>query len=129
MHHSVGAVIEKNGKYLLIDRDMEPLGFAGIAGHIDAGESPEETLVRKIREESGLVLKGFKLLYEEEVPWNRCRVGIDAHYWHLYQCQIEGDIQNNPEAAKSIGWYTPSQMKELTMEPVWKYWFGKLGVL
>ncbi len=47
MHFSVGAVIEVGGKYLLIDRDMEPFGFAGIAGHIDEGETPEEALFRK----------------------------------------------------------------------------------
>ena len=76
MHFSVGAVIEINGKYLLIDRDMEPFGFAGLAGHIDEGETPEETLFRKVDEESGLKIKKYVLLFEEEVEWNWCRVGI-----------------------------------------------------
>lgn len=52
MHFSVGAVIEVGGKYVLIDRDMEPFGFAGLAGHIDEGETPEEALFRKVGEES-----------------------------------------------------------------------------
>lgn len=129
MHHTVGAVIAVDGKYLLIDRDMEPFGFAGLAGHIDEDESPEETLVRKVKEESGLALKNFALLYEEEVPWNRCRVGVSSHYWYLYHCEVEGVVQNNAEASKSIGWYTGAEMKKLVMEPVWKYWFEKLGIL
>jgi len=129
MHFSVGAVIESGGKYLLIDRDMEPLGFAGIAGHIDEGETTKETLFRKVSEESRLKIKKYILLFEEEVEWNWCRVGIQSHYWYLYKCEVEGKLQNNPEASKSIGWYSTSEMKKLKWEPVWKYWFEKLGVL
>ncbi len=129
MHFSVGAVIDAGGKYLLIDRDMEPFGFAGIAGHIDEGEIPEETLFRKVSEESRLKIKKHSLLFEEEVGWNWCRVGIQTHYWYVYRCEVEGEIQNNPEASKSIGWYTLDEMKNLMWEPVWKYWFEKLGIL
>lgn len=129
MHFSVGAVIEINGRYLLIDRDMEPLGFAGLAGHIDKEETPEETLFRKVKEESGLKIKKHSLLFEEEVEWNWCRVGVQSHYWYLYKCEVEGEILNNPEASKSIGWYTPGEMAKLKWEPVWRYWFKKIGVL
>lgn len=129
MHFAVGAVIEVDGKYLLIDRDMEPLGFAGIAGHIDEGEEAEETLLRKVEEESGLKVKSHSLLFEEEVEWNWCRVGIQTHYWYLYKCEVEGDVKNNPEASKSIGWYALEEIQKLKWEPVWKYWFEKLGVL
>ena len=129
MHYSVGAIIEVGGKYLLIDRDMEPLGFAGIAGHINENESPEEALIRKVEEESSLKVDKFHLVFEEEVPWNWCRVGVKTHYWYLFRCKVAGDPQNNPLASKTIGWYTPDEMKKLKWEPVWKYWFEKLGVL
>jgi len=46
---------------------MEPFGFAGIAGHVDEGESSEETLVRKVKEESGMEIKRHSPLFEEEV--------------------------------------------------------------
>lgn len=129
MHFTVGAVIERDGKYLLLDRGMEPLGFAGLAGHINEGEEPEEALLHKILDESGLKVKAHYLLFEEEVEWNRCRVGISSHYWYLYRCTVKGKVRNNPEASKSIGWYTPEEMKKLKWEPVWRYWFEKLGVL
>ncbi len=129
MHFAVGAVIEVAGKYLLIDRDMEPFGFAGIAGHIDEGETPEEALFRKVKEESGLKIESYSLLFEEEVEWNWCRVGIQSHYWYMYKCEVEGKAQNNPEASKSIGWHTTEEIRTLKMEPVWKYWFEKLGIL
>lgn len=129
MHFSVGAVIEVDGKYLLIDRDMEPFGFASLAGHIDEGETPEETLFRKVFEESGLKVKRRSLLFEEEVGWNWCRVGIQSHYWYVYMCEVEGEVRNNVEASRSIGWYAPDEIRKLKMEPVWKYWFEKMGVL
>ena len=129
MHFAVEAVIESGGKYLLIDREAEPFGFTGIAGHVNEGENPEETLFRKVKEESGLEVKKHSLLFEEEAEWNWCRAGIQSHYWHLYKCEVEGEARNNPEASKCIGWYAPEEMKKLEWEPVWKYWFEKLGVL
>ena len=39
LHYSVGALIKKDGKYLLIDRVNPPFGLAGLAGHVDIGES------------------------------------------------------------------------------------------
>ena len=72
LHYSVGAVIEKDGKYLLVDRVKPPFGFAGLAGHVDEGESPDATIVREIMEESGLKVVNSKLLFEEEILWNYC---------------------------------------------------------
>jgi ADP-ribose pyrophosphatase YjhB (NUDIX family) len=129
MHHSVGAVIIVDGKYLLIDRDMKPFGFAALAGHIGENETPEVALLRKVKEESGLRVKKYSLLFEEEVPWNLCRVSVSSHYWYVYRCEVEGEVQNNAEAAKLIGWYSVEEMKKLTMEPVWKFWFERSGVL
>lgn len=129
MHFSVGATIKKGEKYLLIDRARVPLGFAGIAGHIDEGETSEAALLREVFDESGLKVKRYSLLFEEEVEWNWCKAGIKSHYWYVYQCEVEGEPQNNLEASKSIGWYTPEQIKKLNLEPVWKYWFEKLGIL
>jgi ADP-ribose pyrophosphatase YjhB (NUDIX family) len=54
MHYSVGALIQKDGKYLLIDREIKPYGYAGPAGHIDEGETKEQALVREVKEETGL---------------------------------------------------------------------------
>lgn len=129
MHFSVGAIIKSGEKYLLIDRERVPLGFAGIASHIDEGETSEEALLREVFEESGLKVISCSLLFEEEVEWNWCKAGVKSHYWYVYQCEVEGEPQNNPEASKSIGWYTPDEIKKLNLEPVWKYWFEKLGML
>ena len=128
MHYSVGALIEKDNKFLLVDRANPPFGFAAIAGHIDEGETSEEALFREVREESDLKVKSCSLLFEEELDWNWCKAGVQSHYWYVYKCEVEGEARNNPET-KSIGWYTLDEIGKLKLEPAWKYWFGKLGVL
>lgn len=128
LHYSVGAVIEREGKYLLIDRVKPPLGFAGVAGHVDNGESPEEALIREVMEESGLKIQSFELLFEEEILWNSCGSG-HAHYWWLYECNTTRDLFWNEKETKSINWYTKEEIKNLTLEPVWEYWFKKLRII
>lgn len=129
MHYSVGAIIEKDGRYLLIDRVKPPFGFAGLAGHIDEGENEITALLREVQEESDLRVVKHSLLYEEELDWNRCSKDIKVHYWYLFECQVDGEISRNFRETHSIGWYSPDEMRELTLEPVWKYWFDKKGIL
>ncbi len=129
LHHSVGAVIERDGKYLLIGRAQLPIGIAGLAGHVDEGEEPYTALVREIREESGLIVRHAKVLFEEELPWNICSRGITTHRWTLYACDVEGEPERNEEETTSIGWYSAEEIKDLPLESVWRYWFERLGVL
>ncbi len=129
LHYSVGAVIERDGKYLLIDRTNPPFGFAGVGGHIDEGENPEEAIKREVEEESGLKVNSFKQIGEEEILWNFCKSGTPAHYWKLYKCDTEGEIKGQAEEMKSISWYTKEEMEKLSLEPVWRYWFEKIGII
>ena len=129
MHYSVGAIIKKDNKYLLIDRTNPPLGFASIAGHIDEAETPEQALLREVQEEGGLVVLSHKLLTEEELDWNLCSRGIKVHYWHVYECEVKGDLHRNEQETKSAGWFTKSEIGRLALEPAWKYWFQKLGII
>lgn len=129
MHYSVGALIKKEEKYLLIDRVQPPFGFAGIAGHIDEGEDSEQALRREVEEESGLKIEELRLLFEEELNWNWCSKGVRIHYWYLYECEVSGEIKENFAETKSIGWYNTEEIKKLKLEPAWEYWFKKLKIV
>jgi len=129
VHYSVGALIKKDEKFLLIDRAIFPFGFAGIAGHVDEGEAPEESIIREIKEESGLTAKECELIFEENLDWNTCSEGITHHYWYLYSCDVSGDVKLNKGEEKSIEWYSKEEIQNLTLEPVWEYWFKKLGII
>jgi len=128
LHFSVGAVIKKDDKYLMIDRVNPPFGFAGLAGHVDEGELPENTIVREVEEESGLKVLKSTLLFEEEILWNYC-IKVPTHRWYLYECEVGGEVRQNTEETKSIGWYTKEELENLELESVWRYWFEKMGVI
>lgn len=129
MHYSVGALIQRDGRYLLIERGVMPFGFAGPAGHIDDGETAEKALLREVKEEVGLKITASELLFEEEVGSNLCSRGVSIHYWSLFKCEVSGELKRNERETKSAGWYSPGEIKKLELEPVWKYWFLKAGVI
>lgn len=138
MHYAVGALIEHNGKYLLIDRVNVPLGFAGLAGHVDKGETPEQALVREVEEEGKLKVERHELIAEklfdyEGLGWGKCVKGVGFHYWYLYRCRVSGEPELDTHEAKSIGWFSVAEIKRLAaekkMEPVWEYWFEKIGLI
>ncbi len=58
--------LEKDGCYLMMHRtkkehDINRDKWIGIGGKLEAGESPEECLLRECREETGLCLTGYAL--------------------------------------------------------------------
>ena len=56
--------IEENEKYLMLhrtkkDNDENHDKWIGVGGHFEKGESPEECLVREVKEETGFTLHSF----------------------------------------------------------------------
>lgn len=57
--------IEKDDKYLMLHRvrkkdDINKDKWIGVGGHFEYGESPEECLLREVKEETGLTLTSFR---------------------------------------------------------------------
>lgn len=57
--------IEKDGCYLMMHRiskenDVNRNKWIGVGGHFETGESPEECLLREVKEETGLTLTSFR---------------------------------------------------------------------
>lgn len=57
--------IENEDSYLMLHRikkvgDMNRDKWLGVGGHFEAGESPEECLLREVKEETGLTLKRWR---------------------------------------------------------------------
>lgn len=58
--------IEKDDKYLMLHRtkkenDINKDKYIGVGGHMEPNESPDECVVREVKEETGLTLKSKKL--------------------------------------------------------------------
>jgi 8-oxo-dGTP pyrophosphatase MutT (NUDIX family) len=57
--------IEQDGKYLMLHRtkkknDINEDKWIGVGGHFEADESPEECMLREVKEETGLTLTSFR---------------------------------------------------------------------
>ena len=58
--------IEKDGKYLMMHRtkkknDPSKDLYMGVGGHFEEGESPEECVLREVKEETGLTLTSYRM--------------------------------------------------------------------
>ncbi|MEQ8800370.1 MAG: NUDIX domain-containing protein [Salinisphaeraceae bacterium] len=92
----VGAVVEREGRIVLARNVAWPAGMFGlITGFLEAGESPEEGVVREVKEELDL---------DGEV---RELIGIYPFYTKnqiliCYHVEAEGVIRHNEELAESL---------------------------
>jgi ADP-ribose pyrophosphatase YjhB (NUDIX family) len=128
VHFSVGAIIKKEEKFLLIERAVPPEGFACPAGHIEMNETPEQALIREIKEETSLVILGCNLLFEETLYNNWCKKGVTNHHWYIFECNTSGLERKNKES-KSIGWFSQKEIKTLNLEPTWQHFFKKMNII
>ncbi len=75
-------------------------GYSLIAGFSEIGETPEETVVREVFEESGLRVKNIK--YYASQPW-----GMASDLLLGYFCELDGSsaITIDAEELSMAGWY------------------------
>jgi len=133
-HFSVGAIIEKDGKILVMERKLPPEGFACVAGHIDEGEMPWEALEREIKEETNLDLVSSKLWLKTKVLQKEdCAAGAKKHLWYVYQVRCEGELKPAKREVKSINYLTRQKIKKLykqkKLEYAWMVILKKLKII
>ena len=134
IHFSVGAIIEKNNKILIIERKLPPPGFAGIAGHIDEKETPEQALLREIKEETNLNINSYKLLFKKSIIQKEdCTFKTKNHKWYVYKCKCVGNLKPAKREVKSIEFMSKARIKKLykqkKLEYAWKIIFKKLKII
>ncbi len=99
--------IEKDGAYLMMHRvnkknDVNQGKWIGVGGHFEAGESPEECLLREVREETGLTLTSWKfrgILSFQSEGWPAeyiCVYTADKFKGELLPC-TEGELSWIPK--------------------------------
>ena len=118
MKNTTLCYIKQNDKYLMLHRtkksdDPNEGKWIGIGGHMEDGESPEECVVREVREETGLVLKEFR--YRALVTFTSDL--YETEYMHLFTADIfEGAITDNCEEGE-LEWIESDKVMEL---PMWE---------
>ena len=118
--------IEKDNKYLMLHRikkenDLNKNKWIGVGGKFEENETPDECVVREVKEETGLTLKDYTLrgvitfLSDE---W-------EGEYMYLYTAtDFEGDIIECNEG--KLEWVAKDKILDL---PTWegdKYFLKEL---
>ena len=109
--------IEQDEKYLMLHRvkkenDINKDKWIGVGGHFEPGESPEECLLREVKEEMGLTLTSWKF---------RGIVSFISDKWDTeYMCLFtadgfEGEMTSCNEG--TLEWVEKTQVTKL---PIWE---------
>lgn len=107
--------IEKEDRYLMLHRtkkenDINKDKWIGIGGHFEENESPEDCLLREVKEETGLTLTSFRF---------RGIVTFMTDTWQTeYMCLYtadgyEGEIKECDEGV--LEWVEKSRLKDINL--------------
>ena len=106
MDETVLAYIEVEGLYLMLYRnkkknDMNEGKWMGVGGHLEPGETPEQALIREVKEETNLDVTSFryvaKLLFVNDDYQEIMHLyKVDGVEGELKECN-EGDLRYIPK--------------------------------
>jgi ADP-ribose pyrophosphatase YjhB (NUDIX family) len=112
-HTSVGMLVWRDDRLLLIERARGSVGFALPAGHVDGDVTYEDAARRELKEEVGLDAHDIELVAEGRRE-NPCRRDDGTwHYWKLFQVTAHGEMTRSLDETKRAGWYSVDQIQQL----------------
>lgn len=113
------AIVERDGRFLLVKRMNPPAAdlYAFPGGRAEPGETPEETAIRELLEETGIVGRNPRLFEELELlPED----GVAGSHFLLSVFQLDADTETVVHAdsdAAEAGWFLPEEIYALPVPP------------
>ena len=107
--------IERGDEYLMLHRvkkenDINKDKWIGLGGKFEEDESPEDCLLREVREESGLTLTSWR--YRGIVTFVNTK--CESEFMHLFTADgFEGELQTCDEG--ELEWIKKSELMKLTL--------------
>jgi 8-oxo-dGTP diphosphatase len=122
LHHLVAALIVQGGRILLGQRSPTRQFYPNVwdvfGGHIEAGEEPEQTLVREVQEELNIVPTQWTDLeiIRESIPE---RDDMPSHDLIVYLYCVTGwsgtPVNRQPEEHSVIQWFSYTEAVKLDL--------------
>ena len=130
--------IENNDCYLMLHRtkkkkDVNKHKWIGVGGHAEGNETPQECLIREVKEETGLLLTSYKFRglitfisdeYEAEMM---CLFTADGYTGELITCD-EGELEwvKKSDVPQLPTWEGDAQFLKLLLEDEKRFFAMKL---
>ena len=130
--------IENKDCYLMLDRtkkkkDVNKDKWIGVGGHAEGNETPQECLIREVKEETGLLLTSYKFRglitfisdeYEAEMM---CLFTADGYTGELITCD-EGELEwvKKSDVPQLPTWEGDAQFLKLLLEDEKRFFAMKL---
>ena len=130
--------IENNDCYLMLHRtkkkkDVNKDKWIGVGGHAEGNETPQECLLREVKEETGLLLTSYKFRglitfisdeYEAEMM---CLFTADGYTGELITCD-EGELEwvKKSDVTQLPTWEGDAQFLKLLLEDEKRFFAMKL---
>lgn len=109
------AIVERAGRFLLVRRGNPPAAdlYAFPGGRAEPGETPAETALRELFEETGLIGRNPRLF---EIVELQPETGVSGSHFMLSVFQVDADDQQQAQAqsdALEAEWFLPQEILDL----------------
>lgn len=110
------AIIERDGRYLLVLRSKPPSDamYAFPGGRGEDGETPAETALRELLEETGIRAEKPQLFATYDVPGRDDGPGGPSFFLSVFKVKADRNaVAVASDDAASVGWYTAEEIASL----------------
>lgn len=123
-------VFNKKGEILLAKRSKHKKLWPGfwegtVASHQRKGETLEEAIKRRVKEEIGIKIQKIKFLFKFFYQDFFEKKGVEKEICHVVKVKYQGKVFPNKKEVAEIKWITPKKLKKDIKENPHKYtpWF------